>query len=295
MAESYPEIVQLVLTAERAGLDLVGIQDHPYQRRFLDTFALIGNLLARTERIKIFPDVASLPMRPPAMIAKAATSLDIMSGGRFELGLGGGGFWDAVAGMGGTVRHAGERLRGLEQALGIIRGALDVDVERRVVRSEPDLYPEHRYPAGPPPTHRIEIWIGAMSPGSLRLIGRAADGWVPGGGTSRIAEFPQLTRIIDDAATQAGRDPATIRRVVNISGTIGGRDASPAGTEGSRFTPGAESGLGGPSEAWIETLIRWRTELGLDSFVLWPSDTDPIGQIELFANEIAPAVRQAAS
>src|SRR3989442_377634 len=84
------DIVEQVLAAERGGLDLVGIQDHPYQRRFLDTFALIADLLARTSRLRFFPDVASLPMRGPTMIAKAAASLDVMSGGRFELGLGAG-------------------------------------------------------------------------------------------------------------------------------------------------------------------------------------------------------------
>jgi alkanesulfonate monooxygenase SsuD/methylene tetrahydromethanopterin reductase-like flavin-dependent oxidoreductase (luciferase family) len=89
LADEYPAIVAQVLAAERGGLELVGIQDHPYQRRFLDTFSLIADLLARTDRLRFFPDVASLPMRPPTMLAKAAVSLDVMSGGRFELGLGG--------------------------------------------------------------------------------------------------------------------------------------------------------------------------------------------------------------
>jgi alkanesulfonate monooxygenase SsuD/methylene tetrahydromethanopterin reductase-like flavin-dependent oxidoreductase (luciferase family) len=105
-AQHYRQVVEQVLAAERGGLDLVGIQDHPYQRRFLDTFALIADLLARTARLRIFPDVANLPPRGPAMIAKAAASLDAMSGGRFELGIGAGAFWDAVAGMGGP-RHGG--------------------------------------------------------------------------------------------------------------------------------------------------------------------------------------------
>ena len=105
-AEAYPALVEQVLAAERGGLDLVGIQDHPYQRRFLDTFSLIADLLARTSTLRFFPDVASLPMRPPTMIAKAAASLDVMSDGRFELGIGAGTFWDAVAGMGGAVRRA---------------------------------------------------------------------------------------------------------------------------------------------------------------------------------------------
>ena len=101
-AADFPQIVEQVLAAERGGLDLIGIQDHPYQRRFLDTFTLIADLAARSERIRFFPDVANLPLRGPVMIAKAAASLDIMSGGRFDLGLGAGAFWKAVGGMGGT-------------------------------------------------------------------------------------------------------------------------------------------------------------------------------------------------
>jgi alkanesulfonate monooxygenase SsuD/methylene tetrahydromethanopterin reductase-like flavin-dependent oxidoreductase (luciferase family) len=286
LADTYSQIVEQVVAADRMGLELVGIQDHPYQRRFLDTFALIGDLLARTSNIRIFPDVTSLPMRPPAMIAKAAASLDVMSGGRFELGLGGGGFWEAVAGMGGTVRVDGERLPALDEALGIIRSALDVGAERRVVRSAGDWYPAHRYPAGPPPAHRVEIWIGAMSPGALRLIGRFADGWVPGGGMSQVADFPRSIEVIDAAAVAAGRDPSTIRRVVNLSGVIG----EGAGATDSRYVPGAGV-LNGPPSQWIDTLSDWATRLGIDSFVLWPSEPT-LDQIERFANEVTPAFEQ---
>ncbi|HET8777323.1 MAG TPA: LLM class flavin-dependent oxidoreductase, partial [Candidatus Limnocylindria bacterium] len=123
-AADHPRLIQQVLAAERGGLDLVGIQDHPYQRRFLDTFTLIADLAARTERIRFFPDVANLPLRGPTMIAKAAASMDIMSGGRFELGIGAGTFWDSVAGMGGPRRTAGESIRALEEALRIIRAVL---------------------------------------------------------------------------------------------------------------------------------------------------------------------------
>jgi alkanesulfonate monooxygenase SsuD/methylene tetrahydromethanopterin reductase-like flavin-dependent oxidoreductase (luciferase family) len=52
--------------ADQAGLDLVGIQDHPYQRRFLDTWTLISTLVPITERVRFFPDVANLPLRPPS-------------------------------------------------------------------------------------------------------------------------------------------------------------------------------------------------------------------------------------
>ena len=150
VAAAHADIVEQVLAAERGGLDLVGIQDHPYQRRFLDTFALIADLLARTSRLRFFPDVANLPMRGPTMLAKAAASLDVMSGGRFELGLGAGAFWDAVAGMGGPRRTGREAVDALEEAIPIIRGALDVGPERGVVRAPGPIYPVPGYPPGPP-------------------------------------------------------------------------------------------------------------------------------------------------
>jgi alkanesulfonate monooxygenase SsuD/methylene tetrahydromethanopterin reductase-like flavin-dependent oxidoreductase (luciferase family) len=266
-ADQYPQIVEQVRAAERGWLELVGIQDHPYQRRFLDTFALIGDLLARTSRIRIFPDVASLPMRPPAMIAKAAASLDVMSAGRFELGLGGGTFWDAVGGMGGTVRQGGEVLPALEEAIDIIRAALDVGAERRVVRSPGPYHAIPGYPPGPAPAHRIEIWLGAMKPGALRLIGRKADGWIPGGGISQIADFARLSAVIDDAATEAGRDPETIRRIANVGGV-------PVG------------------QALVDLLVHLAGDLRFAGIIWWPPDGST-AEIERFAAEIVPSVREA--
>src|SRR4051794_41756293 len=95
-AEDRDQILEQVLTAEREGLDLVGIQDHPYQRRFLHTWSLIAFLAARTERIRFFPGVANLPLRQPPRMAKAGATIDLLSGGRFELGLRAGAFWGGL-------------------------------------------------------------------------------------------------------------------------------------------------------------------------------------------------------
>src|SRR4051812_33872344 len=119
----------MVRAAERGGLDLIGIQDHPYQRRFLDTFALIGDLLGRTDRLTFFPDVANLPLRPPATLAKQSASLDLMSGGRFELGLGAGALWDRVATMGGPRRPPGGGGEAPEGAITIPRAGWRGDEE----------------------------------------------------------------------------------------------------------------------------------------------------------------------
>src|SRR5438105_15958384 len=94
--------------ADELGFDLVGIQDHPYQRRFFDTWTLLTAIAMRTERITVFPDVANVPLRPPAMLAKAAATLDILSDGRLELGLGAGGFWKGIEAYDGPVRTAAE-------------------------------------------------------------------------------------------------------------------------------------------------------------------------------------------
>jgi alkanesulfonate monooxygenase SsuD/methylene tetrahydromethanopterin reductase-like flavin-dependent oxidoreductase (luciferase family) len=278
VAAAHGEIIEQVLAAERGGLDLVGIQDHPYQRRFLDTFALIADLSARTSRIHLFPDVANLPMRGPTMIAKAAASLDVMSDGRFELGLGAGGFWDAVTGMGGPRRSGREAAQALEEAVPLIRDALEVGPERRVVRGDGSYYPVPGYPPGPPPAHRVAIWIGAYRPRGLRLIGRSADGWVPSMGRVSLDQLRDSSTIIDEAALEAGRDPGDVRRIYNIGGLI---------------TDGAGEGvLVGPSQQWIDTLVAWATHPGIDTFIFWPT-ADELAQVERFAAEIVPAVREA--
>jgi alkanesulfonate monooxygenase SsuD/methylene tetrahydromethanopterin reductase-like flavin-dependent oxidoreductase (luciferase family) len=260
--------------ADQLGLDLVGIQDHPYQWRYLDTWALIADLLARTERIRIFPDVANLPLRPPAVLAKHAASLDVLSGGRFELGLGAGAFWEPIRAMGGPVRSGGEALLALEEAVRIIGAfwsgerAITVVGEHYTVRG---LHP------GPAPPHEIGIWLGVGKPRALALTGRVADGWVPSLAWATPELVPAMQRRIDDAATEAGRDPAAVRRVYNVSGTIA--DGPVLGL------------LQGPPAHWIETLGGFATELGFDTFIFWPPAEEPIGQLERFATEVVPAFR----
>src|SRR3954471_23524265 len=121
VAEGRDDVLAQVELAEREGLDLVGIQDHPYQRRFMETWSLLAFLAARTERVTLFPDVANLPLRNPAVMAKAAATIDLLSGGRFELGLGAGAFWEAIGAMGGPERTPGESVRALDEAIAVIR------------------------------------------------------------------------------------------------------------------------------------------------------------------------------
>ena len=110
----------LAKIADELGLDIIGIQDHPYNGTFLDTWTLISALAASTKKIRFFPDVSDLPMRPPAMLAKASASLDIITKGRVELGVGAGAFWDAIHAYGGPRRAPREAVAALEEALQVI-------------------------------------------------------------------------------------------------------------------------------------------------------------------------------
>src|ERR687895_2940430 len=102
------ETRQLAQAADAAGLDYLAIQDHAYNIEFLDVWTLISYLAAETDRISFVPDVADLQLRPPAMLAKAAVSLSVLTGGRIVLGVGGGASAGGIAAMGGPRRNRTE-------------------------------------------------------------------------------------------------------------------------------------------------------------------------------------------
>src|SRR3984893_10514813 len=166
-ADSLDRSRELVRVADEGGLARVGIQDHPYQHHFFDTWSLIPTLLAETKRISFFTDAANLPLRPPAVMAKAAASLDALSGGRFELGLGAGGIPDVIADFGGPRRTPGGFVEALEAAIDVIRLLWS---EERSVSFEGKSYRLDDARPGPRPAHPISIWVGAFKPRMLRLV-----------------------------------------------------------------------------------------------------------------------------
>ena len=255
---------------ERLGLDYIGVQDHPYQRRFVETWTLLSMIAATTTRVRLFPDVACLPLRPPAVLAKAAASLDVLSGGRVELGLGAGGFWDAIQGYGGPRRGPADALAALAEAIQVIRRIWSGE---RNLRFEGDHYRLAGVHSGPVPAHPIGIWLGVYGPRALRLAGQVADGWVPSL-PDDLKTLREMTERLDGGAADAGREPDEVRRVLNVRGAI---------------TDGASEGmLRGPVAQWVDELTTLVVELGFDTFILW---TEAPGQLPRFAEEVAPAVR----
>ncbi|HEV7711218.1 MAG TPA: LLM class flavin-dependent oxidoreductase [Asanoa sp.] len=272
-ADSPDRVVALAQLSEQAGLDLVTVQDHPYQAAFLDTWTLLSLIAGRTQRIRVSPNVANLPLRPPAVLARSAASLDLLSGGRVELGLGAGAFWDAIVANGGPHRSAPESVEALEEAIAVIRGIWGQAGPS--VRVDGKHYQVRGAKVGPEPAHDIGIWVGAYKPRMLRLIGRLADGWLPTLGYVQPDQLPEMNKLIDDAAVKAGRAPEAIRRLVNFSGVFG---RGPVG-----------SGISGTVEDWAEQLSELTLTHGLSAFILAGDDATAI---QRFGAEVAPAVRE---
>ncbi|MDX6741508.1 LLM class flavin-dependent oxidoreductase [Actinocorallia sp. A-T 12471] len=265
--------VRLAQAAETAGLDLVTFQDHPYQPGFLDTWTLLSWVAARTERVTVSGNVLNLPLRPPAVLARAAASLDLLSQGRFALGIGAGGFWDAIESMGAQRLTPAESVTALEEGLEIIRGIWAAD-ERGILRVDGAHHRVNGAKRGPAPAHDIPVWLGAYGPRMLRLVARKADGWLPSLAYLKDGDLRRGNALIDETAAEAGRDPAQIRRLLNIGGEISAE---------------SQGFLRGPVAQWTEELTALALEDGIGTFVL--ASDDP-GALQVFGAEIAPAVRE---
>jgi hypothetical protein len=133
---------------------------------------------------------------------------------------------------------------------------------QRGVRFDGKFYRLEGVNTGPAPAHPIGIWLGAYKPRMLSIIGRLADGWVPSLGYVQPADLLEGNRRIDEAAVAAGRDPRSIRRVLNV-----GTDLS------------------------VEKFTSLTVEVGMDTFLVGGGE-DP-DAFRWFASDVIPAVREA--
>lgn len=275
VAQPTHQAVDLAVTADKAGLDLATFQDHPYQSAFHDTWTLISYAASQTERIHLSANVHNLPLRQPAVLARSAASLDLLSGGRIEMGLGAGGFWDAIEAMGGRRLTPGQSIEALEEAIEIMRQIWDTS-KRSGVRIDGEYYQVKGAKRGPAPAHDIGIWIGAYKPRILRMTGRAADGWIPTLGylQNGPADLAEMNKHIDEGAQAAGRDPSAVRRMLNIAG---------------QFTQQSRGLFAGPPQQWAEQIVEIANTYSISGFIL--AADDPY-TIEVFAREVAPAARE---
>lgn len=271
-AVAGPErVVALAQLTEQVGLELVTVQDHPYQPALLDAWTLLSVIAARTDSVRVAPNVANLPLRNPVVLARSVASLDLLTDGRVELGLGAGGFLQAVAANGGPRLTAGTSVAALEEALHLIREVWNPDGGG--IRREGEHYRVVGAKRGPAPAHDVEVWLGAYKPRMLALTGRLADGWLPSSGYAGPEQLTEMNAVIDRAAAAAGRDPAEIRRLYNVSGAFSGRGG---------FLQGGE-------RVWVEQLTELTLSEGMSTYILASDSPDDLRR---FA-DVAAGVREA--
>lgn len=273
--------------ADEHGLDIITLMDHPYLGHLFDTWTLMTALAMQTERVRLSTNVANLPLRPPAMLAKMVASLDVLSGGRVELGLGAGAMWDGITAFGGPKRSPGEAYTAFKDALHILRGMWDNAGDSFSYDGE--IYQVRGARPGPAPVHHIPIWGGATGPRMLRLIGRVADGIMVSTFKVTPERLLEINELIDEGAQAADRSPTDIRRCYNMMGVL---DLGRPDTKADEQRP---NNIYGSVQHWIDTIVDLRHNYRQDTFIFWPVAGNEGLQIEAFAKEVVPAVKEALS
>ena len=235
-------VISVARTAEAAGFDGIGFTDHPAPSQrwldggghdALDPFVALSFCAAATERIRLIPNIVVLPYRNPFVVAKAAATLDVLSGGRFTLAVGTGYLKSEFAALG--VDHA-ERNELFDEALAVLTAAWTTDD----VTMEGRHFSARGITAHPRPTTQPHppIWIGGNSARSRQRVADHGNGWAPfpaAPGVARTARtapldtVEALAKAIDDLHARldaAGRDPHGID--ICFATTAGGDPASPA-------------------------------------------------------------------
>lgn len=276
-------VLGVVARADRDGLDLFTLADHPYFGDKLDAYAALGFLLGRTTRIAGMVSVTNLASRPAPVLARTITSLSALSGGRVVLGLGAGALWDMITRLGVPRLDPGAAVRAMEEAIILVRalsgGGDPVTFDGEFYRVS-DLDPAAV--AAPP------VWTGSGGPKSLAVTGRLADGWVPQGGADWLStRYRQARPLIDEAAAAAGRDPSAIITVYNFGGRITPEPLLATRGEDGRW-------IGGSARQWADELTSAVLEHDAGGFVYRTTDDTPAAEaVARFAREIVPAVREA--
>lgn len=282
--------------AEDAGYDGIAAGEHlffhgPVSNGLITLAAAAG----ATTRIRLLSSLTLLPLYPAALAAKMVTTLDQVSGGRFDLGVGvGGEFPPEFAAAGVDVHQRGARA---DEALELFRALWaggPVDFAGRFT-SVPglELRPGPVQPGGPP------IWLGGRRPAAIRRAGRFADVWLP-----YMYSPEQLADSLAEvrrAAADAGRDPAAVRGAVYCWGGVG-EDATASRREVVDFVGTvyqqdfdrlADRYLlhGDPDR--VTARVREYADAGAEAVVFSPAGAGAQRAriVDLFTREVLPALR----
>ncbi len=228
--------------------------------------------------------MTNLLSRPAPILARTVTGLSTVSRGRVVLGIGAGGMEEEIAALGVPRLSPGARVRALEEAIMLVR-ALSGGGDP--VTFEGEFYQVTGLTPAAAPTP--PIWIGSGGPKGLAVTGRNADGWVPPHAADwRSTRVAESRPIIDEAAASIGRSPTEIDTIYLVTGRIT-RDPLPETRDAEgRWT-------GGGVTQWVEELAFAVLEHGAAAFIyiVRPGESISDTTVNLWAHEVAPAVREA--
>ncbi len=273
--EAYRQVWRI---AEEGGFDHCWAMDHLAtigsigdDRPIFDGWELLAAMAVATQRVRIGLLVTGITYRNPALLAKIATTVDHLSGGRLEFGIGAA--W-------ATNEHEMYDIEGLDHRIGLLSEGLQV-MKMLWTQDRTDFagryYTMRNAVANPKPVQKPypPIWIGAGGPSTLRLTARHADVWNPSGGVGReLKTAVEASKQLDEACAAAGRDPGEIRRSLQL----------PFGGEPQEFA----DRLAGFYEAGFSELVVMLTGGSVQAA------PDPVRVADLVADKVLPALRATA-
>lgn len=277
----------LARTAEDLGYDLFSLTDHPYGESTPEAYAALAFLLGHTTTISGYVGVTNLPLRPAPMLARTLSTLTALSGDRVVLGLGSGGFPDAIARMGAPRLSAKEAVDAFEEAIVLIHelsgGGGRVshrDGHYQVTAIAPSAEP------APP------IWTGSGGPRALAITGRLADGWIPPAGAGWDSPtYRDGIKVITDAAEAAGRDMSSFTTMFNVGGALTDRDLPSTRNPDGRW-------VGGSARQWVDGLseaLALPGRIAFNGAVTDQSGALSVDVLARFADEVIAPIRTAAA
>lgn len=269
---------QRLLVPAGSGMD-------PVYRSVLDPMAALSYAAAVTSTIRLGVAIVNLPFVSPGYLAKQAATLDLLSGGRHDLGLGIGWMPEEFALTGADMASRGARAAEYVQVLRALWAGGDGSFEGRFYQVPAGTQaPPPVQPGGPP------ILLGGLARPALERVGRIADGWVTASRTD-LSKVGQLIAVIKAAATAAGRDPGALRficrGVVRAGDPVPGRDGQRlplSGDFGQIRADVAALGEQGVTEVFYD--LNWDPQIG-------SPDAHPrsaVARAEMILAELAPGV-----
>ncbi|HEV2358871.1 MAG TPA: TIGR03560 family F420-dependent LLM class oxidoreductase [bacterium] len=297
---------RLAEAADTLGFESLWRSDHLFSlfgvatRPGLDTWPSLAYLALNTRRIRFGPLVCPITFRHPAMLAREAAAIEVLSGGRLELGVGAGWNDGEHQAFGIPYPPVGERIRRLDEGIQVML-ALWADAPARFAGK---FYRLDGGTAWPKPAQRprMPLIVGGKGPRLLEVVARHADEWNCGG-SQPPASVRERTRILEAACRKVGRDPATIRRswmggiLIGETGTALERRARkiqeyvpPRAATPAAKLPGElqEAGwlVGTPEE--IVGQMRALSAEGIARFNLQFFDQDDLDAVRLIAEDVLP-------